>query len=116
MKQARIQFREIQKSDYPALEKMIAQTWEYERYCSPTVAKQMATYYLASCLANQTFTCVAENNGVAVGIILGKVERNFQAPMRYATQELMATARLKKTKEGRKMVKLYDGFDKLNRR
>ncbi|WP_432352908.1 GNAT family N-acetyltransferase [Sporosarcina sp. A2] len=116
MKQASIQFREIKREDYPALEKIISDTWEYERYCSPQVAKQMATFYLASCLANQTFTCVAENNGIAVGVIMGKVEKNFQTPMRYATQGLLATGNLKRTKEGRHMAKLFEGFDRLNHR
>ena len=116
MKQTRIQFRDIQKSDYPVLEKMIAKTWEYEKYCSPTIANQMATYYLASCLANQTYTCVAENDGVAVGIILGKIEKNFQPTEHDAKQERLALFDLKKTEEGRKMASLYEGFDQLNQR
>lgn len=116
MKQPSIQFREIKREDYPAIERMISDTWEYERYCSPQVAKQMASFYLASCLANQTFTCVAESHGVAVGVIMGKVLQNFQTPIRYATQELLAAGNLKRTKDGRQMAILFEGFDQLNQR
>lgn len=116
MRQTSIQFREIKREDYPSLEKIISDTWEYESYCSPQVAKQMASFYLASCLANQTFTCVAENNGVAVGVIMAKVEKNFQTPLRYATQAMFATGNLKRTKEGRHIASLFEDFDKLNQR
>ncbi|MGG0643502.1 GNAT family N-acetyltransferase [Sporosarcina gallistercoris] len=116
MKQASIQYREIKREDYPALEKIICDTWEYEKYSSPQVAKQMAKYFLASSLANQTFTCVAENNGVAVGVIMAKVDENFHTPIRFATQELLAAGNLKRTEEGRHVATLLESIDRLNKR
>ena len=49
-------FRAFEESDYPALEQVIRETWCYDRFCTPQTAAQLASVYLTSCLANQTFT------------------------------------------------------------
>lgn len=109
-----IHFREIQRSDYKALEKIIRDTWNYERYCSPKIAERMSKLYLASCLANQAFTCVAEKGGEAVGIIMGKNEKNHRMQIQYAIRQLGAAATMLCTKEGRQVFKLFYGIDKLD--
>ena len=63
-------FREFEESDRPALEQVIRETWCYDRFCTPNTATQLASVYLTSCLANQTFTQVALIDNVPVGIIM----------------------------------------------
>lgn len=110
-----IYYREIKASDYQALEKIICETWEYERFCSPKVAKKMAKLYLASCLANQTFTCVAINNQETVGVIMGKDNRHYHLPLRYALLQLVAIVQLLISKEGRKIAKMFGGLEKIDK-
>ena len=114
MKQSNVHFREIQRSDYKALEKIIRDTWNYERFCSPDSANRMSKLFLASCLANQTFTCVAERDGEAVGIIMGKNEKKHRTPLRYTIRQIGATASMFCTKERRQVFKFFYGIDKLD--
>lgn len=109
-----IYFRKIKKSDYKALEKIIRDTWEYERFCSPKTAKQMAKLYLAGCLADQTFTCVAVNNEEPVGIIMGKNKKNFHAPIKFGLRLFFLTGTMLLTKERRQVSKIFDSFCKLD--
>ena len=67
-----IKLRELKKEDVPALEDVIRKTWNYDRFATPKTARKLAKVYLATCLTNQTYTRVAEVNGVPVGLILGK--------------------------------------------
>lgn len=62
-----IHFRPIERRDYKSLQKLISNTWGYEKFCSPKTANHMAKLYLAGCLMEQTFTCVAECGRKAVG-------------------------------------------------
>ncbi|MHA0856086.1 GNAT family N-acetyltransferase [Paenibacillus sp. CMAA1364] len=110
-----IRFREIQRSDYTALEKIISDTWGYEQFCSHHVAKRLSKVYLASCLANQTFTCVAENNGEVVGIIMGKYEKKHRTHVRLAIGQFFAIVGMLRTKAGRQVAKMYGGIDKLDK-
>lgn len=71
MTQSDIKYRSIRSSDYHILEDIIRKSWNYDRLGSPKSAKQMAKIYLASCLANQTFTSVAVSNGEPVGSYYG---------------------------------------------
>ena len=47
--------REYAESDRLELEKIIEETWQYDRFCSKRTAAKMARVYLNNCLANQTF-------------------------------------------------------------
>lgn len=69
----KMEFREFRKEDIPALEGIIRQTWNYDKFASPKTAQKLARVFLSSCLANQTFSQVAVENGKPVGIILGKI-------------------------------------------
>lgn len=110
-----IYFRQINSSDYNSIEKIISDTWGYERFCTPKIAKRMAKLYLASCLANQTFTCVAVNNGKPVGIIMGKNEKKHHAPIRYLVMQFLGVTAMISTKEGRRISKLFQGFQELDK-
>lgn len=108
-------FRPFQRADRGALEEIIRDTWEYDKFCSPKTAKRMARLYLASCLANQTFTCVAVRGGVPVGVIMGKKEKGGHAPLHCALQMLASTLPLLCSREGRKIFKLFAGFEALDK-
>ncbi|MEG0769231.1 MAG: GNAT family N-acetyltransferase [Ruthenibacterium sp.] len=115
MNQAKIQFRAVRPSDYSALSKIICDTWSYERICTPKTAKAMSKLYLASCLTNQTFTCVAQSQGEPVGIIMGKNESTHRTAPRYAFGQLTAALAMLVTKEGRSVLKTFEGFDDINK-
>lgn len=110
-----IEFREVKSSDYSALEKIISDTWKYETFCSPKTAKKMSKLYLASCLSNQDFTCVAVNNGEPVGVIMAKDEQNHKTKSRYILRCLFAGMAMFLSKEGRQIANVFKGFDTLDR-
>ncbi|MEG0615866.1 MAG: GNAT family N-acetyltransferase [Oscillospiraceae bacterium] len=70
--QTSVNFREFRRSDAAFLENIIRKTWNYDKFCTPKVAKQMARVFLASCLTEQTFTKVALIGEKPVGIIMAK--------------------------------------------
>ncbi len=106
--------REFQKSDRPALENVVRETWQYDRFCSPKTAAKMARLYLDSCLCNQTFTRVAEADGVPVGIIMGKDIRNHTCPLSLRLSWLYSVIGLLITQEGRKISKVFDCVQDIN--
>ncbi len=111
----KIVLREYQKTDHKALERIVRETWKYDRFCSPKTAAKMAKVYLNSCLTNQTFTKVAEINGEPVGIIMGKDIHNHQCPLTLRLAWLGSIIGLLITKEGREISKIFEcvqGIDK----
>lgn len=107
-------YREYRKEDKKALENVIRQTWNYDKFASPRTAEKLARLYLASCLANQTYTQTAVADGRAVGIILGKKEQGFHCPFRFRMGQLLALAKLLVGKEGRRILKFYGGIGGLD--
>lgn len=110
-----IVLREYQKADHKALESVVREAWKYDRFCSPKTAAKMAKVYLNSCLINQTFTRVAEINGIPVGIIMGKDIRNHRCPLYLRLAWLRSIIGLLITKEGREISKVFEcvqGIDK----
>lgn len=100
--------REFQKSDRPELENVVREAWKYDRFCSPKTAAKMAKVYLNSCLTNQTFTRVAEVDGVPVGIIMGKDIQNHKCPFSMRLSWLCSVIELLITKEGREISQIFD--------
>ena len=68
----KITYREFQKQDTSYVSDIINETWNYERLTSPNIDKMLSTLYLYSCLSNQTYTQVALENDMPIGIIMGK--------------------------------------------
>ncbi|MEF9959614.1 MAG: GNAT family N-acetyltransferase [Niameybacter sp.] len=114
MSKNKIYFRPIQPKDYKALEQIISDTWNYERFCSSKTARKMARLYLASCLANQTFTCVAVNHEEPVGILMAKNEKTHCTALRHRFLQAFAILSMILSKEGRTVCKLFEGIDKLD--
>lgn len=108
---ANITFRAYEKQDAPYLENIIRKTWNYDLFSSPKVAKQMAKLYLASCLANQTYTKVALIDDTPVGIIMAKNIKSHKNKLTYVWSQLVAGAQVFRSKEGRKTANLFAGIN-----
>lgn len=107
--------REYQEADRQALEDIIRETWEYDKFCSPKIAVKMARLYLDSCLANQTFTRVAIADHVPVGIIMGKNIQKYKCSLKLRVKWLKSVISLYSSKEGRRISKMFgkiQGIDK----
>ena len=102
-----IVLREYQKTDHKALENVVREAWNYDRFCSPKTAAKMAKVYLSSCLTNQTFTRVAEINGEPVGIIMGKDIRNHKCPLSLRIKWIQSIVSLYISGEGREISKIF---------
>ncbi len=110
----RVILRELKWSDLNALENVIRKTWDYDKFATPETAGKLAKAYLSSCLANQTYTRVAEVNGVTAGVILGKNTEKHRCPLRYRWRQITALCQLLISKEGREILNFYrdvDGID-----
>ncbi len=110
----RVILRELKWSDLNALENVIRKTWDYDKFATPETAGKLAKAYLSSCLANQTYTRVAEVNGVTAGVILGKNIEKHRCPLRYRCRQITALCQLLISKEGREILNFYrdvDGID-----
>lgn len=108
-------FREFEESDRLALEQIIRETWYYDRFCTPKTAAQLASIYLSSCLANQTFTQVALVDGVPVGIIMGKNRTTHKCPFSLRLKMIKSIVKLLISKEGRKVSKIFGCVDGIDR-
>lgn len=108
-------FREFQESDRPALEQVIRETWYYDRFCTPKTAAQLASVYLTSCLANQTFTQVALIDNVPVGIIMGKNRTSHKCPFSLQLKKIKSIVQLMISKEGRSVSKIFGCVDRIDK-
>jgi len=107
MRESKIYYREIQKSDYPALAKLISDTWNYEKFCSPKIAAKMGAIYLRGCLAEQNFTCVAEKDDVPVGVIMGKSKNSEIASIKHRAAQLPLILSMMLSGEAREVMKIF---------
>ena len=64
--------RKYRKEDESSLTSIIREAWHYDELCTPNTAAKLANVFLYSCLANQTYTQVAEIDGKAAGVIMAK--------------------------------------------
>lgn len=110
-----ITLREYRKQDFKTLENIIRETWKYDEFSSPKTASKLARVFFSSCLTNYTFSRVALDNGVPVGIILAKNIARHKCPLKLKIQQLKAVISLFLSKEGRKVSKIFgnvNGIDK----
>lgn len=107
-KKQEITYRDLQKEDYPRLEKMIGDTWGFGRRCKEKkVAGLLEKSYWASLLAQENYARVALINGKPAGVVLvrrvGKGKKNFTMNFR----KLFYGIRLAVNAEGRSNLKLF---------
>lgn len=109
-----LEFRKIRKEDYAALEYIIKDVWQYEDFCSPRLAKKMAKLYLATCMTNQTYNCVAVRDGKAVGVIMGNCFSEKKHVAKYLLRQIGAVLGMALSGEGRSIMKMFQGFDQID--
>ncbi|MGL4451067.1 MAG: GNAT family N-acetyltransferase [Sarcina sp.] len=111
----KIKFREYKKDDCIYLENIIRKTWEYDLFCSEKVAKDMASLYLASCLASQTYTRVALIDNEPVGIIMARNIKKYRMSFRNGVNQIKKGLKLYLNKEGRNTLKFFSGINDLDK-
>ena len=97
------------------LEDIIRKTWHYDEFSSPKTASKLARVFLSSCLTNYTFSRVAVDNGVPVGIIFANNKSIHKCPLSLKFQQIRAVISLFLSKEGRNASKIFgnvNGIDK----
>lgn len=112
-----ITYRDLEKEDYPRLERIIGETWGFSRRCKDKkVAGLLEKAYWASLLTQENFARVALINGKPVGVVLarreGKGKRNFAMNFR----GLFYMFRLAVNAEGRSNLKIFRELNQQNRR
>ena len=112
--QNNVKLRELKKQDIPALEDVIRKTWDYDKFATPKTARKLAKVYLATCLTNQTYTRIAEVNGVPAGLIFGKDIEKHHCPLKYRLHQISALCGLLISKEGRGILNFYKGVDDID--
>ena len=110
-----LQLREYQKNDFIALKNIIRKTWRYDEFSSPKTASRLADVFLSSCLANQTYTRVAEIDGKPAGIIMAKNIEEHHAPLRYRIRQWRAILSVMLFKEGRKVSGIFGGVNDIDK-
>ncbi|MEG2306636.1 MAG: GNAT family N-acetyltransferase [Erysipelotrichaceae bacterium] len=110
-----ITYEPIKKADYDALENIIIQTWNYDKFGNKKTAKALAKVFLASCLCNQSFTCVAYDQNLPIGIIMGKSEKKHRISFHHQCHQILAIIKMICFKEGRKVLKMFSGFENINK-
>ncbi|MEW9096120.1 MAG: GNAT family N-acetyltransferase [Clostridiaceae bacterium] len=73
-------YREIKRSDYDQIREIINQSFGlYKCVDNGKILDSMLHAYLQSCLAEQTFHCVAEKDGKVIGVIMGQAKNKYHA-------------------------------------
>lgn len=110
----KVEIREYQKQDFKALENIVRETWNYDKFSSPKTASNLARVFLSSCLADQTFSRVAVLDNTPVGVILGKNIAVHRCPLKYRLNQIRAVISLYISKEGRKVSKIFGNVDRID--
>ncbi len=101
-----LKFRSFQKEDASALSAIINRTWELERFSSPKTATLASELYLSLCLNAQTYTCVAEKDGMPLGLIVVQDKRHFHLRLRQKTSLFFKGIALLGQKDFRALLKM----------
>ena len=118
MKQRKLNvtYRDLERKDYPYIEKIIRDTWNYDSICDrPSTAKQMAKVYLRGCLAQKTYARVAVCRDRVVGIIVGQYGKDRKMNPGMHLSSFFSGLRLMMAGDGRKVAKQFRGFEKTDR-
>lgn len=72
-------YRNLRKEDYFEIENLIANSFNLKNYLpNERTLTEMKHSYLQSCLAEQTYCCVAEIDGIVVGVIMGNSKKQYR--------------------------------------
>lgn len=111
----KITFRPILKKDYPEIETIIRKTWNYDQFCSPKIAKQLAKIFLLSVLANQTYSQVALIDDKCVGVIMAKNIKEHHCPIKFRFNQFINILKLLVSKEGRDVSNIFNDVNNIDR-
>ena len=114
--QSEILYRELMEEDYPALEKLIIDTWRFDKlFNNPTDTSYLAKLYLKNCLQNNTYAKVAVSEGTVVGAIMGRNNSSAKKPsLNEALSWVGDAAKLRLSKSGRQVCELFKDFEELS--
>lgn len=74
-----IHYRPIRRGDFPAVGEILNQAFGLHRYVpDPKTLASFKLQYVYSCLSEATYTCVAEQDGQVIGIIMGNARRDYR--------------------------------------
>lgn len=110
-----LSMRPFKNSDRPAVEKIIRDTWGYDQFCSERTAGKLARLFLNACLADQTFNQVAVQNGVPVGVIMGKNNQKKRTSLMDNLRLMRDALSLVLHADGRLAAKIFWGVNGVDR-
>ncbi len=74
-----IRYRPIEKKDYAAVGELLDQSFGLHRYMADAKALAcLRKQYVYSCLAEATYTCVAEKEDRVIGVIMGNAKTDYR--------------------------------------
>lgn len=74
-----LHYRPIERKDYAVIGEIINEAFGLYRYVTdPNSLKSIKQQYVYSCLSEATYTCVAEQDGEVVGVIMGNAKSNYK--------------------------------------
>ena len=106
----KLMIRNFVETDAAALEQVIRETWNYDRFSPPQTAQRLARVYLYSCLLRQSFVRVAVMGGKPVGVIMGRDLRK-KASGGFTWKAIGAQLSMLVHREDRKVFKVFSGID-----
>lgn len=112
-------YREIKNSDYTEIQEIINESFGLYKYIdNPKVLNTFLKKYLQSCLAEKTFSCIAERDKKIIGVILGNSKSDYAIfkhvkPILMTgwyslVMELQNISTKEKTEDYKRMHKLYN--------
>lgn len=118
-----IQYRPIEKKDYPMVGEILNQAFGLYRYVPDQQTLDcFKSQYVYGCLSEATYACVAEKDGEVVGVIMGqaKTEYRIGQHLRYVANTLKYSLKMvrfgKKCKAGiedyKNLHRIYHTFSK----
>lgn len=73
-----IAYRPIRKEDYAQVKDIICKSFSLDAYITNSkLLEAVKNQYFYSCLAEATYTCVAEKEGLTVGVIMGNAKSDY---------------------------------------
>ncbi|MEG0594461.1 MAG: GNAT family N-acetyltransferase [Christensenella sp.] len=113
-----INYRPIQKNDYPQIIELLSAVWQFDKYINDTrTAKRAGESFWLSYIARQNYAEVAERDGEILGLLLGHCAAVPFSP-EHENQLVTAKNSLRQfmfSKEGRKFYKLQKRTAKYER-
>ena len=110
----KLMIRNFIDTDAAALEQVIRETWNYDRFSPPQTAQRLARVYLYSCLLRQSFVRVAVMGGKSVGVIMGRDLRK-KASGGFTWKAIGAQLSMLVHREDRKVIKVFSGIDSVDK-